>query len=111
MTRTEGEPRDFIDAYLDKLDELDGKDENFSGKPVFNNFRKEQIVQCDKFTTEEQLVMTTVDLFVAGSDTTSSTFRWALLFLLTYPDIQQKLQNELDTVPVDEGESIMLKDQ
>jgi len=38
------------------------------------------------------------DFFLAGSDTTSTTLNWAVLHLLHYPNIQAKLQEELDKV-------------
>jgi len=38
------------------------------------------------------------DFFSAGTDTTTSSLSWAVLYLLRYPDIQTKLQNEIDTV-------------
>nr|WET52774.1 cytochrome P450 76BK1 [Teucrium chamaedrys] len=39
-----------------------------------------------------------VDLFVAGSDTTSSTTEWAVTELLLHPDKLAKLKHELNTV-------------
>lgn len=37
---------------------------------------------------EEHLMACTLDLLVAGTETTSSTLRWALLFMATNPEIQ-----------------------
>ncbi len=39
-----------------------------------------------------------IDLFVAGSETTSTTLNWALLFMLQNPRVAKKVQEELDTV-------------
>lgn len=39
-----------------------------------------------------------LDLFMAGSETTSNTLSFACIFMLLYPDVQQKAQNELDQV-------------
>jgi len=36
-----------------------------------------------------------IDLFVAGLETTSAAFRWALLYLAHYQDVQEKLYQEL----------------
>ncbi|KFZ68483.1 Cytochrome P450 2J5, partial [Podiceps cristatus] len=37
---------------------------------------------------EENLIQTIFDLFLAGTETTATTLRWALLFMVVYPDIQ-----------------------
>jgi len=38
------------------------------------------------------------DLFGAGSDTTSATLNWMVLYLLNYPRVQDKIHVELDSV-------------
>ena len=38
------------------------------------------------------------DLFSAGTETIQTTLRWALLFALREPDLQRRVQQELDTV-------------
>ena len=38
------------------------------------------------------------DLFVEGGETTATTLRWAVLLLSYYPDIQQKMQYEIEAV-------------
>ena len=38
------------------------------------------------------------DLFLAGSETTSTTLDWAILYMIEYPDIQKKCQQEIETV-------------
>ncbi|KAM9378584.1 cytochrome P450 2J4-like [Phaethornis superciliosus] len=47
---------------------------------------------------EENLIQTMFDLFLAGTETTATTLRWALLYMVIYPDIQEKVQKELDDV-------------
>ncbi|XP_066270198.1 cytochrome P450 2D28-like [Branchiostoma lanceolatum] len=37
-------------------------------------------------------------LFLAGTDKTSTTLRWALLYMILHPDIQEKVQQEIDSV-------------
>ena len=38
------------------------------------------------------------ELFVAGSETTNTTLRWSLLYMMAYPEIQSRVQKELDDV-------------
>ncbi|XP_060132849.1 cytochrome P450 2J4-like isoform X3 [Zootoca vivipara] len=70
------EPRDFIDAYL-------------------NEMAKEE---APSSFHEENLLHSTLDLFFAGTETTSTTLRWALLYMAIYPEIQAKVQAEIDSV-------------
>ncbi|KAL7397564.1 hypothetical protein ABVT39_024087 [Epinephelus coioides] len=68
--------RDFIDCFL-------------------NEMSKEQ---ADSTFDEENLIICVLDLFVAGSETTSTTLRWAFLYMAKYPEIQAKVQAEIDKV-------------
>uniref|UniRef100_A0A8D1QBF8 Cytochrome P450 2J2 n=1 Tax=Sus scrofa TaxID=9823 RepID=A0A8D1QBF8_PIG len=70
------EARDFIDAYLREI-------EKGSSPSVFN---------------EENLICSTLDLFFAGTETTSTTLRWGLLYMALYPEVQEKVQAEIDRV-------------
>ncbi|XP_030642678.1 cytochrome P450 2J6 [Chanos chanos] len=72
------EPRDYIDCYLNEI--AKNREDYAAG------------------FSEENLVMCTLDLFVAGSETTSTTLRWALLYMIKYPEIQEKVQAEIDRV-------------
>ena len=38
------------------------------------------------------------DLFIAGSDTSSNTLSWIILYLAKFPKVQEKLHAELDEV-------------
>ena len=38
------------------------------------------------------------DLFIAGAETTSTTVRWFMLYMITHPEIQKKIHNEIDSV-------------
>lgn len=72
------ETRDFIDAYLKEMSKYPG-----SATSSFN---------------EENLICSTLDLFLAGTETTSTTLRWGLLFMALYPEIQEKVHAEIDSV-------------
>uniref|UniRef100_A0A8D2LFC1 Cytochrome P450 n=1 Tax=Varanus komodoensis TaxID=61221 RepID=A0A8D2LFC1_VARKO len=47
---------------------------------------------------EENLLHSVLDLFGAGTETTSTTLRWALLYMALHPDIQARVQEEIDSV-------------
>ncbi|XP_066271320.1 cytochrome P450 2U1-like [Branchiostoma lanceolatum] len=70
--------RDFIDAFL-----LESK--------------KRQGDETSTFTEQEHATIV-YQLFLAGTDTTSTTLRWALLYMILHPDIQGKVQQEIDSV-------------
>ncbi|XP_075427033.1 cytochrome P450 2J2-like isoform X2 [Ascaphus truei] len=45
---------------------------------------------------EGNLMQVLIDFFLAGTETTTTTLQWALLYMVIYPDIQDKVQKELD---------------
>ncbi|KAI5626339.1 cytochrome P450 precursor, partial [Silurus asotus] len=66
-------PRDFIDCFLVRLS------------------------QASKFH-HENLIATVLNLFLAGTETTSTTLRYALMLLIKHPEIQDRMQKEIDIV-------------
>ena len=68
------EIRDFVDLFLSNED------------------------KNDQTFCPENMQRLILDLFVAGTETTSHTLRWILLFLIHHPEIQVKCQKELDGV-------------
>lgn len=58
----------------------------------------------------ESLLFSTLDLFAAGTETTSTTMRWGLLLMMKYPEIQRKIQEEMNQV-IEPGEMPKLEDR
>ncbi|XP_030433787.1 cytochrome P450 2K1-like isoform X2 [Gopherus evgoodei] len=58
----------------------------------------------------ENLLFSTLDLFAAGTETTSTTVRWGLLLMMKYPEIQGRIQEEMDQV-IEPGQMPMLEDR
>lgn len=50
------------------------------------------------FFSMEQLLALCVDFFQAGSETTSNTLAFAILYMLYYPEVKVKVQAELENV-------------
>uniref|UniRef100_A0A670JQ47 Cytochrome P450 2C25-like n=1 Tax=Podarcis muralis TaxID=64176 RepID=A0A670JQ47_PODMU len=71
-------PRDFIDSFLLKMEQ-----EQQNPKTEF---------------TRENLNMAAYDIFIAGTETTSTTLRYILMTLLEHPAVQEKIQKEIDQV-------------
>ncbi|KAM3834575.1 cytochrome P450 2J5-like [Vipera latastei] len=72
------EPQDFIDYYLLLMEK--------SRNDPDSTYNEENLAQC------------IFDFFSAGTDTTFATLKWALLLLTNYPDIQEKIQKEIEGV-------------
>jgi methyl farnesoate epoxidase/farnesoate epoxidase len=54
-----------------------------------------------RFFSEDQLLSICVDFFQAGSETTSNTLAFSILYMLHYPDVMKKVQKELQSVVKD----------
>ncbi|KAM8960426.1 cytochrome P450 2W1-like [Pelodytes ibericus] len=52
----------------------------------------------DKIFNEQSLLASSFDLILGGTETTSTTLQWGILFMMKYPHIQKKAQEELKNV-------------
>ena len=52
----------------------------------------------EAFLSDDYLVNTIEDMFAAGYETTSTTVKWALAFLVNYPKHQEDIQRQIDEV-------------
>ncbi|XP_033742771.1 cytochrome P450 2C37-like [Pecten maximus] len=50
------------------------------------------------YLEDENLAIVLYNLFVAGTETTSTTIKWAILYLISNPHVQTKLRNEINDV-------------
>ncbi|CAK9798149.1 Probable cytochrome P450 303a1 [Anthophora quadrimaculata] len=71
-----GSPRDLMDVYLTVLNS-----ENYSST-----------------FSESQLLAICMDLFMAGSETTSKALGFCFLYLVLFPNVQKKAHEEIDRV-------------
>ncbi|KAM5165069.1 cytochrome P450 2K1-like [Mantella aurantiaca] len=60
--------------------------------------QQEEKPSHELFFTNENLTVLVTDLFSAAIDTTSNTLRWGILLMTTYPEIQRKVQYEIEKV-------------
>ena len=73
------DPRDYTDMALTEMEKTTDTKSSFYGQFGLDNLK-----------------VTLFDLFVAGSETTSTTLTWAALYMVRYPEVQRKVQEELD---------------
>ncbi|XP_062915649.1 uncharacterized protein LOC134352289 [Mobula hypostoma] len=78
QTLDANDPRSFIDVFM-------LKQQQESGNP-------------NTYFHENNLIFTVADLFAAGMETTSTTLRWGMLLMMKYPQIQEKVHDEITTV-------------
>ncbi|CAC5365896.1 unnamed protein product [Mytilus coruscus] len=81
--------RDFIDMYLEAE-----KDES----------------ERTSVLNPAGLFSTIIDLFAAGTDTTATTLDWSFLFMIQYPDVQKRCQEEITKV-IGAGRMVRLSDR
>ncbi|XP_062887515.1 cytochrome P450 2D20-like isoform X2 [Mobula hypostoma] len=59
---------------------------------------------------ETKMIMTVASLFAAGTETTSTTLSWGLLFMVLHPDVQSRVHEEIDRV-IGKGRRPRLEDR
>ena len=72
---------DLLDVIIAKIKSETDPDSSFYGKAALVN-----------------LSYLMIDMFLAGGDTSPAVLSWAFLYLVHFPDIQQKIHNEIDQV-------------
>ena len=69
---------DYIDVYLNELQNGDFIEEDH--------------------LDDQSLLLTVTQLFAAASETTSNTLLWSILHMMDKPDVQTRIQEEIDSV-------------
>ncbi|XP_053571432.1 cytochrome P450 2C20 isoform X2 [Bombina bombina] len=78
QTLDSSSPRDFIDHFLLKI--------------------KEEAPDADSYLSDTGLLMIITGLLAAGTDTTTFSLKYSLVVMAHFPDIQAKVQQEIDQV-------------
>lgn len=79
------EPRDFMDIYLKEIE---------SEKKKYGSRYSHKVSDYHI----EQLVGICLDFFGAGSETTSTTLSWGLMYMVLNHKVQRKCQKEIDDI-------------
>ncbi|KAL8194652.1 UNVERIFIED_CONTAM: hypothetical protein K2H54_027981 [Gekko kuhli] len=72
-----GDHRDVIDAFLEEMQKPENKDSSFE---------------------KECILISVTELFIAGLETTATTLGWGLLYMMAFPEVQEKCQVEITNV-------------
>ncbi|XP_072050913.1 cytochrome P450 2J4-like [Amphiura filiformis] len=72
-------PNDYIDVYL-------------------NEIESSQKLGQESQVKIKTMPITIMGLFGAGTETTSTTLRWGVKYMMAYPEIQKRIQQEIDSV-------------
>lgn len=75
--KMENEPRDLMDVYLQAINGAESQTDSFN---------------------EKQLLAVCLDMFIAGSETTNKSIGFLMLHIVRNPEIQAKMQEEIDRV-------------
>eukprot|EP00079_Xenopus_tropicalis_P036210 XP_017949981.1 PREDICTED: uncharacterized protein LOC100124950 isoform X2 [Xenopus tropicalis] len=85
------------EIFMKRKDQLDVNDQR-DLVDAFLVKQQEEKSSSTKFFHDENLKVLIGNLFGAGMETTSTTLRWGILLMMKYPEIQKKVQDEIDRV-------------
>ncbi|XP_072050206.1 cytochrome P450 2J4-like [Amphiura filiformis] len=72
-------PNDYIHLYL-------------------NEIESNQEVGRESQLNIQNMPITMMNLFGAGTETTATTLRWSVLYMMAYPETQKRVQHEMDSI-------------
>ncbi|XP_073442571.1 cytochrome P450 2K1-like isoform X1 [Dendrobates tinctorius] len=85
------------ETFTNQREQLDVNDQ----RNLIDSFlvkQREEKPNPKLYFTNENLTMLVSDLFGAGTETSTTTLRWGFLLMMKYPEIQKKVQSEIDKV-------------
>ncbi|XP_063771219.1 cytochrome P450 2K6-like [Pseudophryne corroboree] len=98
IVENSNETREFLrETFLKQEKELDINDQ----RNLIESFlvkQQEEKPESTLYYHDNNLLELVSNLCVAGMETSSTTLRWGLLLMMKYPDIQKKVQNEIERV-------------
>ncbi|XP_073504151.1 cytochrome P450 2K1-like [Phyllobates terribilis] len=87
-----GKRFEYDDPMFESLIKMLHENARLAGTPTVMESTK-----VETLFNEENLLISVLDLFSAGTETTSTTIRWGILLLMKYPEIQKRVQEEIKT--------------
>ncbi|XP_069830125.1 cytochrome P450 2K6-like isoform X2 [Dendropsophus ebraccatus] len=85
------------EVFTKQRDQLDVNDQR-NLIDCFLVKQKEEKPNPELYFHDGNLTTLVTDLFSAGMETTSTTLRWGILLMMKYPDVQEKVQKEIEKV-------------
>lgn len=88
----------FVQQAIDKLEQQDGR----NAEPA--NFLEALLLAKDEQgngLTDVEIQGNIITILLAGEDTTAHTLAWLVYLITEYPDVQQRIQLEVDAVLAD----------
>ncbi|KAF6021961.1 hypothetical protein EB796_019732 [Bugula neritina] len=70
---------------------------SYVDKFVYHSQKERAAGRSDNIFTDGNAAMTMMHLYGAGTETTSTALRWAILYMCAYPDMQVKVHEEIDS--------------
>lgn len=93
-TRDPSAPRDFLDHLLDRRE----KEAQRAKSKARQSSALKGGAGAEDALSDDRIVLLLMDLFLAGTDTTSTTLAWFVALLATHRDHQAAVHAELDAV-------------
>ncbi|GAB6030768.1 hypothetical protein CHUAL_007617 [Chamberlinius hualienensis] len=81
-----------------KVDYKDGQQSNYIHAYLTERLSRLQADASDNIFSDEALVHIVRDLLVAGTETTATSLHWGLFYMTLNPEVQRKVQDEIDRV-------------